>query len=217
MHIAYRGIAKMEKKSFIILLSALIFTFLVTTVIKHYRSPVRLDNILINMPLAKGDWSGRIEPMDPAMQQLLSPDRLFSASFKNSAGNNVQLFVDYYSPDNLSGTIHSPRNCLPGSGWIIAGAAPRSFSFNGHIIHASRFNLNLGGSRQVMDFWYVTRQGETANDYVLKFNTMLSSLMLRPTDKAFIRFVAADDPQSLAALERFESLFISEIYHRLPF
>jgi EpsI family protein len=207
----------MEKKSFIILLSALIFTFLVTTMIKHYRSPVPLNNILQQMPLAKGDWTGNADPMDPSMQELLSPDRLFSASFINSAGKKVQLFVDYFSPENISGTIHSPRNCLPGSGWIIAGTTPRPLLFNGHTIHANRFNLSLSGSRQVMDFWYVTRQGETANDYTLKFNTMISSLMLRPTDKAFIRFVASDDPQSLAALEQFESLFIGEIYHRLPF
>jgi hypothetical protein len=46
---------------------------------------------------------------------------------------------------------------------------------------------------------------------------MVSSLMLRPTDKAFVRFVAADSPQSIAAMERFERLFIAEIYSHLPF
>jgi hypothetical protein len=68
-----------------------------------------------------------------------------------------------------------------------------------------------------MDFWYITRFGETASDYVLKLNTMISSLMLRPTDKAFVRFVAADNPESIAAMERFERLFITEIYDHLPF
>jgi hypothetical protein len=46
---------------------------------------------------------------------------------------------------------------------------------------------------------------------------MISSLTLRPTDKAFVRFVASQDSQGIAALEDFERLFIGEVYGHLPF
>jgi len=68
-----------------------------------------------------------------------------------------------------------------------------------------------------MDFWYITRYGETANDYKLKFYTMISSLTLRPTDKAFVRFVANGDSLSIAAMEEFEAVIIGDIYGHLPF
>jgi EpsI family protein len=207
----------MEKKSFVIILSALVFTFLATTLISHFRRPVPHDQVLTKVPLSKGDWSGRLDAVSPPVLELLSPDNYFSASFTNSTGAKVQVFVDYYSPENTTGAIHSPRNCLPGSGWVIAGSMPRMISVGSHLIKANRFFLTLGDSRQVMDFWYITRQGETANDYVLKFNTMISSLTLRPTDKAFVRFVTSDNPRSLASLEEFEALFIGEIYGQLPF
>ena len=135
----------------------------------------------------------------------------------NRNGDRVQLFVDYYSPENTVGSIHSPRNCLPGSGWVIMGSAPKAIEYNGRSMGPARFSPALGQARQVMDFWYITRMGETASDYRLKFYTMVSSLILRPTDKAFVRFVALDDPRSVAAMEAFERQFIHEIYACLPF
>ena len=77
--------------------------------------------------------------------------------------------------------------------------------------------MRLGELRKVMDFWYVTKYGETPSDYTFKFYVMLSSLALQPTDVAFIRFFTAADSVSLAALDRFEQASLPLIYERLPF
>ncbi len=207
----------MEKKSFIAILTILLITFLVCTVIKYYRAPVGRVVTIERLPLSVGGWLGKPDDVSPDTRELLSPDALFSAAYMSPSGSKVQLFIDYYSPENSTGAIHSPRNCLPGSGWVIVGTSPRIIEAGKKRISASRMSLALGESRDVMDFWYITRYGETASDYRLKFNTMVSSLTLRPTDKAFVRFVARDNPESVAALEDFERLFIDEIYKRLPF
>jgi EpsI family protein len=207
----------MEKKSFIAILTILVFTFTACTVIKYYRAPVRKMVTIKDLPLAKDGWVGKPDYVSPDTREMLSADGLFSASYISPSGSSVQLFVDYFSPENIAGAIHSPRNCLPGSGWVIVGSVPRIIDAGERRISASRFSLELGGSRDVMDFWYITRYGETASDYRLKFNTMISSLTLRPTDKAFVRFVTSDDSQSIAALDKFERLYIDEIYRRLPF
>jgi EpsI family protein len=207
----------MEKKSFLILLSILLVTFVAVTVIKHYRPSVTGKASLSEIPLTCNQWLGQVDSLPLSVIDLLSPDQFFSAFYVNRTGDRVQVFVDYYSPENRSGAIHSPRNCLPGSGWAILGSTPRGMSLDGRQINASRFSLQLGESRQVMDFWYVTRHGETANDYILKLNTMISALTLRPTDQAFIRFVALDDPQSVAAMEEFETQLTPDIYRYLPF
>jgi len=207
----------MEKKSFVVILLVFVFTFAACTVIRYYRAPVGRKVMIEQLPLTKGAWVGRTVTVTPEVMVILSPDQLFSASYVGPSGNQVQLFIDYFSPENTTGAIHSPRNCLPGAGWIIVGSEPRVIEAAGRRIPAIRMNLSLGQSRQVMDFWYITRFGETANDYRLKFNTMISSLTLRPTDKAFVRFVSKQDPQSIAALEDFERLFIDDIYAHLPF
>jgi hypothetical protein len=94
---------------------------------------------------------------------------------------------------------------------------PREININGRIIKANRFHLRLGETKQVMDFWYITRHGETANDYKFKIYTMLSSLTLQPTDVAFIRFVAYDTPSGKQALDDFEQTFVPVIYGYLPY
>ncbi len=207
----------MEKKSFIAILFILIFTFLACTVIKYYRAPVGKKVMIEQLPLAIGGWNGATDIVDPETRDLLSPDNLFSASYASSSGDRVQLFIDYFSPENTTGAIHSPYNCLPGSGWVITGSNLRTIEIDGRRISASRLNLALGESRAVMDFWYITRYGETASDYRLKLNMMISSLTLRPTDKAFVRFVASDDPQGISAMENFERVFVGQIYGHLPF
>jgi EpsI family protein len=207
----------MEKKSFVVILLIFVFTFVACTVIRYYRAPVGRKVMIEQLPLTKGAWIGQAVHVTPEVMEMLSPDQLFSASYVGPSGNQVQLFIDYFSPENTTGAIHSPRNCLPGAGWIIVGSEPRIIEAAGRRIPAIRMYLALGQSRQVMDFWYITRFGETANDYRLKFNTMISSLTLRPTDKAFVRFLSTQDPQSVTALEDFERLFIDDIYAHLPF
>jgi len=207
----------MGKKSFAAILAVLLITFLATGLLRYYRAPVQRSVTLDRIPLSISEWLGVPDEVPRPVLDLLRPDQLFSATFGNDSGTRVHLFIDYYSPRNTTGAIHSPRNCLPGSGWVISGSAPRTIALNGRSISANRFLLTLGESRQVMDFWYITRYGETANDYVLKLNTMISSLTLKPTDKAFVRFVTADDTKSIAAMEEFEKLIISEIYRNLPF
>jgi EpsI family protein len=207
----------MEKKSFIIILSLISITFAFTQLITRYRAPAGLKADLSGIPLTEGEWMGRHDELSEPLVDMLSPDELFSASYVNQNGNRVQLFVDYFAPENTAGAIHSPRNCLPGSGWAITSSEPRTIEITGRKISAVRFHLSLGQSRQVMDFWYITRMGETADDYRLKFNTMVSSLILRPTDKAFVRFVTLDEPSSIAAMEGFQALFTREIYKSLPF
>ena len=207
----------MEKKSFVVLLFVILLTFAATTIIGYYRAPVEMAAKLENLPLSKGEWVGSLQQLPESIVELLSPDQFFAASFSDGRGHNVQLFVDYFSPGNMAGAIHSPRNCLPGSGWVIEGSVPRNVELGNRRIGANRFHLSLGEAQYVMDFWYITRLGETASDYRLKFNTMISSLILRPTDKAFVRFVASDDEGSVAAMEDFEAMIVEDIYRNLPF
>jgi len=148
---------------------------------------------------------------------VLKPVAIFQADYVNRDGVTVNLFMDYFASEKGGGGPHSPRNCVPGSGWVIASDQPHPIQFGSRTIPAHRFVLARGDYKQVMDFWYVTKYGETANDYKFKLYAMLSSLTLSPTDVAFVRFVSDSDPASLAALDQFEQSFLPEIYSRLPF
>ena len=207
----------MAKKAFIAILLLLVLTFSFSYVIKHFKSVSYSISNLSTFPLKLGNWQGKIDIVPQSTIDMLNPDQLFSATYINPQGYKVQLFFDYFSSSVSLGGVHSPRNCLPGSGWAILNAQDRIINIGSHSIPASRFYLRLGESRQVMDFWYVTRKGETSNDYTFKLYTMLSSLKLKPTDVAFIRFATLDNAGSLEALDDFEKTFTPVIYQYLAY
>ena len=115
-----------------------------------------------------------------------------------------------------AGGPHSPLNCLPASGWMLEGSEPHSVDISGRTLNIKRLHLRYRQTPYVMDFWYVTPWGETSSDYQLKLFEMMTSLTLSPRHLTFVRFVAADTPEGLAALENFEKTFLDEIYRRLP-
>ncbi|MCP4581928.1 MAG: EpsI family protein [candidate division Zixibacteria bacterium] len=207
----------MAKKTFIIFLTILVLTFSFGYVLRYAKPAGGQIANLESFPMTLGQWHGKADQVPQATIDLLDPDYLFSATYINPQGFRVQLFFDYFSSGGSSGGVHSPRNCLPGSGWAIMGSRDKAIVIDNRNIGASRFHLRLGESKQVMDFWYVTRNGETSNDFIFKIHTMLSALTLKPTDMAFIRFVALDTPGSLAALEEFEKTFVPVIYNYLTF
>lgn len=207
----------MDKKSFTLIVIILLVTFAVTLMIRFYRPASAGAVNFDDFPLQLGDWQGDRDTVSATVLELLNPQDIFSATYVNRQGVKIHLLFDYFSSDASFGGPHSPRNCLPGSGWVITETVPNDLQLDNHRIEANRFELRLQERQQVMDFWYVTGYGETANDYTFKLYMMLSALTFRPRDVAFVRFVTDRNPQSLEALQEFQKLAIKEIYARMPF
>ncbi len=207
----------MGKKAFFLILAILLVTFVVALTVKFYQPESTQTVNFDGFPLAKGDWVGQQEVVPAFVTDLLNPKAIFSATYTNSQGTQIHLLFDYFVTAGSFGGPHSPRNCLPGSGWVISDQQKRTIAVGSREISAGRLLLRLDQTRQIVDFWYVTNYGETASDYLFKFYSMISSLTLQPRDVAFVRLICADDPASQAALEEFEALFVPEIYRFLPF
>ncbi len=207
----------MDKKSFYISIVVISITFIMTLFIKFYRPASAGDVNFDSFPLEIGDWKGTKEEVDPEVLEILNPQAIISATYINSDGISVHLLFDFFSSDATFGGPHSPRNCLPGSGWIITETVSNDIKNANSVIPAGRFQLQLNKSTKVMDFWYITHYGETANDYIFKLYELMSALTFKPRDIAFVRFVSKDDPKSLKALEEFQTLILKEIYEHLPF
>ncbi len=207
----------MARKTFIVLLSIVILTFLSGFAIRHHKPEISTGARIEDFPLLKDGWIGQKDNLIPAVIDMLNPTEIFSATYTDAVGNKVHLFFDYFAQQNVRGGPHSPRNCLPGSGWTIRGMEKRKIILRGRPITIGRFDLRMGESKKVMDFWYITRYGETANDYMFKFYLLISSLTFKPNDIAFIRIIGVGDQAGLSALDDFEKSFVEEIYDHLQF
>jgi EpsI family protein len=205
------------KKTFLIFLGLVVATFAFCAVVKYYRPEPAHGVELSQFPLRHGEWVAEQLPIAAGVVDILRPDAIFNAIYSNPQGDQVDLFFSYFAGENTQGGVHSPRNCMPGSGWVILKTEPRSIPIGNGVIPASRLYVKYGQALRVVDYWYITSHGETANDYTLKFYTMVSALQFKPTDVAFVRFVSPADSTSLAQLDQFEQEMSQQVYTLLPF
>lgn len=207
----------MDKKSFTVIIIVLVLTFASTIILKQYHPESTAVVSFDNFPLELDGWVGSRKTIAPYVIELLKPQDIFSATYVNDKGFKVSLFFDFFSSGKGLGGPHSPRNCLPGSGWTIHENKKHIIKLNQKEISVHRLNLRYEKTRHIMDFWYVTHYGETGNDYLFKIYEILNSLTFQPKDVAFIRFIVEDSPENIEALNEFQQIFTKEIYKFLPF
>jgi EpsI family protein len=204
----------MDRKKFFLTTIVIIVAAVVSWVVK-YRQPTLTDSAdWSTFPLQSGEWVGETDVVSQGVIDLLQPSGIFNANYFRSDGIQINLFLGDWL--DAHGGPHSPLNCLPASGWAVVETQNRPIPYGSRQIPARRLRLQYGQVFYVMDFWYITPFGETSNDYRLKLDEMLTSLMLQPRHLTFVRFVTRDTEAGRAALDQFEQDFVDEIYQRLP-
>jgi len=74
---------------------------------------------LSEFPKELGDWTAVSEQkMDSGSMNILQVDDYFMRNYRNSKGEIIGLYIGYYKSQREGKGIHSPRQCLPGSGWV---------------------------------------------------------------------------------------------------
>ncbi len=204
----------MDRKKHLLILIIIVVTAAAGWVIKYRQPTLEATADWSSLPLQTGEWAGQVDAVHQGVIDLLQPSGLFNANYYDSDGVQINLFLgDWAEP---GGGPHSPMNCLPASGWTVQGTADHPVGIMGRQVAAKRLSLQHRRIDYLMDFWYITPYGETANDYQLKLYEMLTSLTLQPRHLTFVRFVARDSDAGRAALDRFERHIVPEIYDRLP-
>jgi len=204
----------MDRKTFLLIAVALVLAGLAGWLIKYHSPGALVSSGWSEFPLEKDGWMGTEDVVAQGVIDLLRPDHIFNANYVDAEGFRINLFLGSFS--DARGGPHSPMNCLPASGWIVESSESRAIALEQRTIPARRLMLRYKHQTYVMDFWYITPLGETANDYQLKLYQMFGALLFQPRHLTFVRFVARDTDQNRAALDRFEGAFVGDIYARVP-
>jgi EpsI family protein len=150
--------------------------------------PPRLSEI----PAAFGDWRSRDIPMSANIAKVLGADVTLQRVYQNSSRQQVEVFLAYFSRQAVNSQIHSPKHCLPGSGWTIVSTEPARLDLPGGPQPATRMIIEREGASEEMLYWFRTRSGSVTGEYALKLDLMRNSLARQPTDAVFVRYVARD-------------------------
>jgi EpsI family protein len=74
-----------------------------------------------------GEWVGNMKRMVPSDVESLQFTDYVLADYRNNASSYVTLLLVYYASQSPGRSSHSPRTCLPGSGWAMRNQTQESF------------------------------------------------------------------------------------------
>ena len=132
------------------------------------------------------------QSMDPAVVAYLKPNEYILRDYASVRGGApVGLFVAYFkSLQNVYGP-HSPRICLPGSGWLITNSKVASFAVPGRAsgIPVNQFTMEKGAERILVVYWYQNDRDVWAEEYHAKLRLLPDLIRYRRSDVSLVRLI----------------------------
>lgn len=148
---------------------------------------------LAEIPASIDDWRSEDYPLGETIANVLAADVTLQRRYSRSDGAEVWVFMAYFAEQKVNSQIHSPRHCVPGSGWTIVSLEQTTLSLSSGPQRAARMLIERNGQEHDLVYWFRTRNGTVTGEYSLKWNLVTCSLARKPTDAAFIRYSAPVD------------------------
>ena len=175
----------------------------VASAMRSVPTPVR--DSFSGFPRHLDDWTGQPAKLDAPTLGLLRPTDYYLGDFvKGPSDPPVNFYSVYYNSLAEGAAIHSPRVCLPGSGWEFTSLQERKFSelapgVAGTYTYAV---IQKGEQKILMYYWYQQRQRRTAGEFWMKYYLLVDNLFTSKTDGALVRLYT---PITAAAGDRGEA------------
>jgi len=149
---------------------------------------VFLPKPLDTLPLALDQWQCVEVPIDPSVVKATGVDDYLSRTCRGADGEPISLYIGYYRSQRTDDTIHSPQNCLPGTGWQPLEASYVSLKTpEGREVEVRRYIVEKGIQQQLILYWYQSHGRTIASEYWAKIYLVLDAIYLQRTDSALIR------------------------------
>ncbi len=214
--------ARIQASGIGLIIALLILTGALTYTLRYIR--VQPDTIadFSEIPKRDGTWSGEEILFSEETYAIMKATKSIMIAYKSEDQPGPGLFIAYFQDQKYGAQIHSPRHCLPGSGWGILRHTREKIQINGQALPVNRVLIGARENRQLMYYWFVTRTGVITSEFGLKFNLFLNALFLKPTDAAFVRLTVSLPPGvsekvGEEELQTFLGDFIMPIEKSLPF
>lgn len=171
---------------------------------------------LTALPPQSGGWILREETkLDQETLDVLKADDTLSRTYSNGAFQSAaHLYVAFFKSQRTGQSPHSPKNCLPGSGWVPSVSDDVAIDVPGRpAIKVNRYIVQKGDSKSLVLYWYQSRDRVVASEYEAKAFVVADALRYNRTDTALIRvIVPLAGPESRAEAEAVARDFVKSIF-----
>lgn len=177
---------------------------------------------LSSFPLKLGNWQGVNVVIPEWALKVLGHGEFVERSFTRTQSEPpVDLYIAYFPSQRSGSTIHSPQNCLPGSGWTPMQSARMEIPRPGGEIRLNRYVLARGMNRMLVLYWYESHGRSVASEYWAKFYLIEDSIRMNRSDGALIRVsTLVGENENLADAQRrgvgFIDDMLPQLYHFVP-
>lgn len=178
-----------------------------------------LTAILLAATLAAARWSGQRPPnflaapletidreidgwrarqstlLDPAVVNVLRPTSYLARTYFRG-DRELALLIAFYAQQRAGESMHSPRVCLPGSGWEIVRFDSATVPAGAGTVRINQHTVQQAGERMLVFYWYQSRQRVIASEYLGKLLLLRDALLEGSTAGAIVRLTLRDLPDA---------------------
>jgi len=132
-----------------------------------------------------------------------------------------ETYVGYYTHQTQGRTIHSPKNCLPGSGWEALRQTTTTVTTADGDWTVNRYLLQNKDQRALVFYWYQGRGRVAYNEYRVKWELLRDAAVRGRSEEALVRIVvwltpATDEAQAANWATRVAQDLIPGVFRVLP-
>lgn len=171
---------------------------------------------LAGLPAVLGNWTLKSEGViEKEVQDVLrAHDVLTRAYVSPETPVPASLFVAYFETLRAGQAPHSPKNCLPGSGWVPSAFSVERLEVPGRTapIEVNRYVVAKGDTKSLVMYWYQSRDRVVASEYRAKFYSVADAIRYNRTDTALVRVIVPVIDNNLALSEQAASDFIRALF-----
>ena len=178
--------------------------------------PARGD--LSSFPMQIRDWQAKDLTLSPGELEVLGPGQFLLRDYASAAVDPpMNLFIAFFPSQRSGDTIHSPKNCIPGSGWAPIESGRISVRrADGSTIWINRYIVAKGINRDLVFYWYQAHGRVTPSEYWAKIFLVRDAIQLNRTDGALVRVVTPiTGADGEAAAQAGAMKFVSELLSSL--
>jgi len=182
---------------------------------RNTREVIPARTPLSSFPHEFDGWKSRDISLDQQTLDVLGPGDFLQRRYtQNTLQAAVDLFIAYFPSQRAGATIHSPKNCLPGSGWFPLQADRTKIRVPGHApFPANRYLIAKGQDRELVLYWYWAHDRAVASEYAAKIYLVTDSIRMHRSDGSLIRVSIPLAPnQDIASAEQVLLSFTSNIF-----
>lgn len=196
--------------AFLLIQSALLYSSIRTEFVPSSRPLAELPRTLAPWAMVQESF------VDKETLDVLKADDTLNRVYQDPTGAQASLFVAAFRTQRNGKSPHSPKNCLPGSGWtqLSSDDYPIDVGLTAPIV-VNRYVIVHGQERELVLYWYQSRGRVVADEFKAKFWVVADAMRLNRTDTALVRVIVGINNNDEDTATRTGVTFVQALFKTL--